>query len=461
MNDAESEHGVSWGILDDSVTLTVTPGDDGGMLVRFTDEDDDLIYSSPPRERGFWRSRTTIGEIGNELADRVPQSKAEVKDELAKVWDELRTNAEEYEQELVDPSASELIEHTDRVEVHGGPESKIDVVITARPYGKPREGAENDSRTVTRRLTFTSAEWVRDDGDVQKPAVVRKYHNTFYYTLDINWEQWREDIRPAWQEMQEIVTDDHQTTAERLAMSTVRALRGRLDVHAEKSRIVNDTWNGWWDDSGDETTVWVPGDTLVEILDENSRDGDYLGALSRAAKEEGFTSGGRKQTSIDGNPINLYPFPAEVLGVQEIDVIGLETDDDGDGEGELSGGDDDDGGGGPDSPDAPDAPESADSPESADDVEDGAGDASVETVIKAANDMDSDGTGVDEETLVAEVSDQQGIPPDEAASMVEEGVVSGEMYRPEGEDTIALRPGGGDPPGRDELPLEAEGVPEP
>lgn len=444
----KDQEGVSWELLNESVTLTLVPRDDGKLLVRFTDEDGGRIWTEP-FERRFWDSRTTKGEIGNNLAQEVPHTKNEVKTALKEVWTELAERTDEYEQELLNPSVEQLIENTERVEVHGGTETEIDVFVTAQPFGKHREPTQADSGPDTRKLTFTSAEWVRSDGDTQSPPIVKKYKNMFYRTLDINWAQWREDIRPAWEEMQEIITDDHQTTAERIAMSCVRALRGRLDVHAKKSRIVNDTWNGWWDDTGDEATIWVPGDTLIEVLDGHNKDGDYLGALSRAAQQEGFTSDGRWKTSIDGNPINLYPFPAEVLGIQEIDIIGLESDDDSDGEGETSGSDDHDGGNGPDNPETPNITES------------GMGDAAVDAVIEATSEMDSDGTGVEEEALIAEVSEEQEIPPDEAASVIEDGVVNGELYRPKGRDAIALRPGGGDLPGRDELPLESEGVPDP
>jgi hypothetical protein len=446
MSSSDKEQGVSWDILDESVTLTLTPQEDGGIFVEFTDEDDERIWAEP-HERKFWNSRTTKGEIGNSLARELPQTEAEVKAELRTIWSQLSEQSDEYEEALLTPSVEELIENTERVEVHGGPETEIDVFVRAKPHGGGPD---------TRKLTFSNSEWMRADGDRQTPPVAIKYNNVFYRPLDINWEQWREDIRPAWVEMQEIITDDHQTTAERIAMSCVRALRGRLDVHAGKSRIVNDTWNGWWDDTGDETTIWVPGDTLTEVLDEHNKDGDYLGALSRALQQEGFTSDGRWKTSIDGNPFNLYPFPAEVLGIQEIDVIGLETDDDGDGEGETSGSDDGGGGGdGPDSPEAPDAPESTDNAES------GAGETPVGAVVEAADKIDSDGTGVEEETLVAEMGQRRDMPPDKAMSAIEEGVRDGQLYRPSGEETVALRPGGGEPAGRDELPLEAEGVPEP
>lgn len=445
---SNGEQGVSWDILDESATLTLTPQEGGGLFLEVDDEDGSRVWAEQ-RERNFWNSRTAKGEIANNLAEQLPQTKAEVKNALRQVWVELSENNAEYEEALLNPSVGQLISQTERVEVHGGPETEIDVFVRAKPHG-----GEPD----TRKLTFTNAEWMRQDGDRKTPPVAIKYNNVFYRPLDINWEQWREDIRPAWVEMQEVITDDHQTTAERIAMSTIRALKSRLDVHADRSPIVNDTWNGYWDESGDETTIWVPGDTLLEILDENGKDGDYLGALSRAAQQEGFTSGGRKQTTIDGNPINLYPFPAEVLGIQEIDVIGLESDDDGDGEGETSG--DDDGGDGGDTPDSPDATEDVDQPESAG-PSGAAGDRTGEIVAETVEAMDDDGTGVDEDALVAEVSEQRDMPQDDAASAVERGVVNGQLYRPSDDGTIALRPGGGEPAGRDELPFEAEGVPEP
>lgn len=454
MSGSNEEQGVSWDILDESVTLAVAPKDEGGLRVRFADDDGELIWATEC-ERDFWTSRTQKGEIENTVAQHVPQPKPEVKGELQRVWSELEENADEYEQALLNPSVEELIAHTERVEVHGGPETEIDVFVRARPHG-----GEPD----TRKLTFSNDEWMRADGDRKTPPVAIKYNNMFYRPLDINWEQWRKDIRPAWVEMQEIITDDHQTTAERIAMSAVRSLIGRLDVHAERSRIVNDTWNGWWDDSSDETTIWVPSDTLVEILDENNRDGDYLGALSRAAQEEGFTSGGRKQTTIEGNPMNLYPFPAEVLGVQEVDVIGLETDDDDDGEGESSGDDGDDGGDGGDGSDEGDTPVTPTSPNTVDST-DGSGaatnDEAIEAVVETAADLGSDGTNVAESRLVAQTSQREDIPPDEVSARVEEGLLEGQLYRPDGEDTIAVRPGGGEPAGRDELPLENEGVPDP
>jgi hypothetical protein len=449
---SDGEQGVSWDILDESATLSLTPQEDGGLFLEVDDEDGDRIWAEQ-RERNFWDSRTTKGEIANNLAEQLPQTKAEVKAELQQVWVDLSENSSEYEQALLNPSVEQLIQQTERVEVHGGTETEIDVYVTAKPHG-----GEPD----TRKLTFSNSEWMRADGDRKTPPVAIKYNNVFYRPLDINWEQWREDIRPAWVEMQEVITDDHQTVAERIAMSAVRKLKSRLDVHADQSPIVNDTWNGHWDDSGDETTIWVPGDTMLEILDENGRDQDYLGAVSRAAQQQGFTSDGRKQTSIDGNPINLYPFPAEVLGIQEIDVIGLESDDDdGDGEGETGGDDGGGGDGGGDTPDSPGAASDVERPESAGPASAGSG-RTGEIVAETVKAMDNNGAGVDEDVLVAEVSERRDMPSDDAASAVERGVVDGKLYRPtDSEGTIALRPGGGEPAGRDELPFEAEGVPEP
>jgi hypothetical protein len=457
MSSSDEEQGPSWDILDESVTLTLVPSDGGDVLVRFTDAEDERIWTKS-FERGFWDSRTTKGEIGNNLAREVPHTKNEVKSALEEVWTDLTESTDEYERDLRNPSVEELIENTQRVEVHGGPETEYDVFVTAQPFGAYQDPTQADAGTETRKLTFSNAEWVRSDGDTQTPPVVEKYSNKFYRTLDITWQQWREDIRPAWEEMQEIITDDHQTTAERISQSCVRLLRKRLDAHAEKSRIINDTWNGWWDDSGSETTIWVDNPTLTEILEDHNRDGDYLGALSRALQQEGFTSDGREQAYIDGNPISLYPFPAEVLGIEEIDVIGLESDDDGDGEGETSGGDGGDGGdgGGNDGGDSGDGPEDdAPSPTEA------TADRTAEIVAGTVEQMDDDGTGVDEDALVAEVSEDRDMPPDDAVEAVEQGVVSGQLYRPDNDDTIALRPGGGEPAGRDELPLDEPGVPNP
>src|SRR5699024_5165611 len=140
---------------------------------------------------------TTKGEISNNLAEQLPHTDAEVKAALQQVWAELSENSAEYEQALLNPSVEELIDQTERVEVHGGAETEIHVFVTAKPHG---------SEPDTRKLTFTNAEWMRADGDRKTPPVAIKYNNVFYRPLDINWQQWRDDIRPAWVEMQEVIT---------------------------------------------------------------------------------------------------------------------------------------------------------------------------------------------------------------------------------------------------------------
>lgn len=431
------EQGVSWTILDDHVTMDVVPQDRGDVRVRFRDADDEVLWSST-YENGFWRSRTKKGEIGNHLANNTTFSKAKVKEELEDVWTDLTENERDYRTRLLSPSVEDLITNTESVEVHGGEETEYHVYVKAIPLGDSEAAEIADGGAEVRRLTFSNPEWVKADGETQTPPVVEKYANEFFQTLDITWSEWREEIRPSWQEQQTIVTDERMSTADRIAMSVVRSLRHRLDVHADRSKMINDAWNGWYDPEAPdgEAVVWVDGTTLDEALDQHDKGTDYRSALSRALQKEAYTVGNRRQTTIEGDPVELYPFLPETLGIEEIDVIGLDDD-----------GDDDD---------------AAASDDDGDDGDDGEQpDELVDDVVGVVDDLDPAGEGVEETAVVAEASATRDLgPPGEVEDAIERAVLDGLLYRPD-DELVAVRPGGGEAPGEDEIDTDEDGVPEP
>lgn len=438
--DEMEDAGVSWTILDDRVTMDVIPREEGDLRVRFRDDDDDVLWSSF-FERGFWTSRTKKGEIGNKLASNTSFAKKTVKEELESVWTDLTENAEEYESSLTSPSVEELIRNTQAVEVHGGEETERHVYVKAQPFGEYVGPEKPDGGASVRKLVFSNEEWVKSDGDTQTPPIVSKYSNAFYETLEITWQEWREDIRPRWKEIQEIISDDQMSTADRIAMSVVRSLRHRLDVHADREKILNDAWNGWFEtDSAHGAVVWVPGDTLDEALDKHDKGTEYRSALSRALKAEGYTLGSRRQTTIQGDPVELYPFLPETVGIEdtEVDVIGLGDDDDDDGNSDEGDGDDQD--------------DEAD------------GDDLLDDVVGVVDDLDPKGEGVAESEVVAEASAKRDLgPPDDIKDAIERGVLSGVLYRPgdEEEGLVAVRPGGSETPGAGDIDPDEDGVPEP
>ena len=438
-SDEVEDAGVSWDLLDDRVTMDVVPREEGDLHVRFRDTDGEVLWSSV-FERGFWESRTKKGEIGNKLAQNTSFAKNTVKEDLEHVWTDLTENAQEYESSLVSPSVDQLVRNTQAVEVHGGEDSEIHVYIKAKPYGTYVDRPQTDGGASIRKMVFSNSEWVKSDGDTQTPPVVEKYSNAFYEVLEISWQEWREDIRPAWQEMQEIVSDDQMSTADRIAMSVVRSLRHRLDVHADRGKILNDAWNGWYDpDSPHGEVVWIPGDTLDEALDKHDKGTEYRSALSRSLKAEGYTLGARRQTTIEGDPVELYPFLPETIGIEEIDVIGLDNGDDGDGDGESE------------------EQETDDLDDDGDDQEDDL----VEDVVGVVEDLDPSGEGVAESEVIAEASAQRDLgPPDEIRDAIERGVLEGILYRPD-EEAVAIRPGGDGSPDSGDIDPDEDGVPEP
>lgn len=209
MNDTtaiDSKHGVSWEILDGTAMLSLVPREGGDLLVRFDDPDGETIWTGL-YQRGFWDLRTQKGEIGNSVAKALPWPKEEVKAELQEVWTELGDNTDEYKRALLAPSVKRLIENTERVELQVDPVSRYDVVVTAELEGEPIDSEMDLDEPVTRTLSFTHTEWLRSGRSKARagtPPVVGKYKNEFYRTLNISWEQWREDIRPAWERMQEV-----------------------------------------------------------------------------------------------------------------------------------------------------------------------------------------------------------------------------------------------------------------
>ena len=434
--DEMEDAGVSWNILEGRVTMDVIPREDGDLRVRFRDKDDEVLWSSF-YERGFWESRTKKGEIGNKLGENTSFAKSTVKEALEAVWTDLTEDAAEYENTLISPSVKDLMQNTQAVEVHGGEETERHVYVKAQPYGDYTGPTQPDGGASIRKLVFSNEEWVKSDGDTQTPPVVSKYSNAFYETLGITWQEWREDIRPKWKEMQEIISDDQMSTADRIAMSTVRSLRHRLDVHADRDKILNDAWNGWYEaDSPHGEVVWIPGDTLDEALDKHDKGTEYRSALSRALKAEGYTLGSRKQTTIQGDPVELYPFIPKTVGVEDtdVDIIGL--------------GDDDDDGGSDES----------------DTADEGGDDELVDNVVDVVDDLCLDSEATSETEVIAEAATNRDIgPPDAIEDAIERGVLSGVLYRPEdGEDgLVAVRPGGRDTPGEGDVNPDEEGVPSP
>lgn len=440
-SDEIEDAGVSWTLLDGRVTMDVIPREEGDLRVRFRDDGDGVLWSSF-FDRGFWESRTKKGEIGNKLADNTSFAKNTVKEELEAVWTDLTENANEYESSLTSPSVEELVQNTQAVEVHGGEETERHVYVKAQPLGEYVGPEQPDGGASVRKLVFSNEEWVKSDGDTQTPPVVAKYSNAFYETLEITWQEWREDIRPRWTENQEIISDDQMSTADRIAMSVVRSLRHRLDVHADRGKILNDAWNGWYEpDSPHGEVVWVPGDTLDEALDKHDKGTEYRSALSRALKAEGYTLGSRRQTTIQGDPVELYPFLPETVGIEdtEVDVIDLGEDNGDDGSSDQAGEEDED-----------------DESDEGEDI--------LNDVVDVVDDLDPTGEGVPEGEVVAEAATERGLgAPDEITDAIERGVLSGVLYRPGDKETelVAVRPGGDETPGDGDIDPDEDGVPEP
>lgn len=447
MSDNEvQDAGVNWDILNDRVTMEVVPREEGDLRVRFRDSDDEVLWSSF-FERGFWSSRTKKGEIGNKLASNTSFAKSTVKEELETVWTDLTENAEEYENNLVSPSVEDLIENTQAVEVHGGEETERHVYVKAQPFGEYVGPERSDGGASVRKLVFSNEDWVKADGDTQTPPVVAKYSNAFYETLGITWQEWREDIRPQWTEMQEIMSDDQMSTADRIGMSVVRSLRHRLDAHAERGKIINDVWNGWYEpDSPYGEVVWVPGDTLDEAMDKHDKGTEYRSALSRALKSQGYTLGSRRQTTIQGDPVELYPFMPQTVGVEdtEVDIIGLDDDSD-----------DDDG---------KDTEDEAKETEDKAEVTESENKELLDEVVQVVSDLDPKREGVRETEVIAEAATKRDLaPPVDIEDAIERGVLTGLLYRPgtDEEDLVAVRPGGGEEPGGGDIDPDEDGVPEP
>jgi len=435
MADEIADSGVSWDILDGRVTMQVVPRDDGDLRVRFADDDGETIWSEI-YERGFWESRTHKGEIKNKLADNSAFSSSNVKEDLEQVWTELIENTEEYEQALISPSVDQLIENTQAVEVHGGgEETEYHVYVRARPFGTIRDKGQTDGGASERKLTFTNEDWARSDGDTQIPPVVEKYSSQFYEVLDISWQEWRDDIRPRWRDMQEVVSDLQTSTADRIAQSVVRSLRRRLDVHTDAEKMLSDVWNGWYEENSKEHggVVWVTGDTLDEALEQHGKGIDYRSPLSRALQNQGLSMGNSKQTTVQGDPVELYPFDLETLGVPKIDIIGLDHDDDQDDEA-------DDGDG--------------ESVAVGDTV-----DAVVRNVVETLEKEDPLRDGIQESELIVACCDERDIaPPDDVQDAIEEAVLK-DLIRRVDEDTLILSPGDDDPD--ENLDTDEDGVPDP
>jgi len=451
--------GVTWSILDDHVEMQVIPRDEGDLRVRFVDDDDDVLWSTV-FESGFWKSRTKRGEIGNKLAQNTSFAKSDVKTDLENVWTDLAENEEEYEARLVSPSVEQLIDNTVRVETYGGEEREIQVWVRGKPKGHISNTAETDGGADVRRLQFTNSEWIKRDGDTQVPPVVREYSNAFYEMLDITWQEWREDIRPHWEAMQEIVSDDQLSTDDRIAMSVTRSLRHKLNVYADRSKIINDSWNGWFDsdpNSQDGEVVWVTGDTLDEALDQHDKGIDYRSPLSRALKNQGYTSGTRQQTTVDGDRVELYPFLPEVVGIEEpsVDVIGLEDDDDDDDDTADAG--DDGGDGGDDSGGASQEGHETNGDEETIKPEDA--DSEVQQVVKVVSKMDPTNDLVPRKQVVMEASQTYDIgPPDDVDDLIERAILEDLVLQQEDGDTqeIGVQP----EMNVDSIDTDEEGVPD-
>jgi hypothetical protein len=194
-----SEHSLSWQVFG-SGALSITPREEGDLYVKIVDSDGELLWSGT-HEWGFWNSRVEKGQIKNEAARRHVQTKAEVEAELAGIWTELAERADEDEQFLISPAVSELLENTERVERCTEPEERYEIVVTAKRTGTSSNPNINMDEPVTRTLTFTEAEWNKSKGGRSGPPLIEKYLNNFYGLVSINWKQWREDVRPAWEEM--------------------------------------------------------------------------------------------------------------------------------------------------------------------------------------------------------------------------------------------------------------------
>lgn len=114
--------------------------------------------------------------------------------------------------------------------------------------------------------------------------------------------------------MAQQASDEVLTTDKRIAESVVQQFSERLEITDDQHEVLEDGWLGWYDPSTEHgEVVWVPGATIDEALAQHDRGTDYRAQVSRALRSEGYTANERKQTTIDGARVELYPFIPEVL----------------------------------------------------------------------------------------------------------------------------------------------------
>lgn len=430
---------ATWELFDGEYELSLSPNDDGSLEVEVREAggDEDLVWADT-KPRRFWTSGTHKGQVKNDLAPQLDDySKADVKAELTSVWTDLQAHDKEYEENLLAPAVEEVISSTQDVVVYrSGDKTQVHVYVTGQQHGTPRNGTASDGGATQEKFVFDSSEWTKDSGDTTKPPVVQKYHEKFFRTLDISWEQWANDIRPRWEDAQEFVNADPQTAEEQLAHMAVRDLARLCDWYADAEQAITDTMQGLYreDWKGYEEAIWIPKETMLEVLQDYDKGGDDLSTLSPTLMEQDLTLGKVEQTSINSETVYLYPFDLETLNVDKLDIHGLDLDEDDDDDGDEgeAGDESDDGGDGggagesatTDDTDEADSGGEAPSAQARDDLSE-----TAESVVDHLERETGGGRALPEPEIVATLASRDGLDPESLGDAIDEGVSTGWLVR--------------------------------
>lgn len=311
--------------LGKSYRLRMTPIADG-FRIRLCHGETQVYYIECDRD--WWESRNKLGQIGNEIAEDIGDSPSWVKSQLRKIANKLDAANEELVEELRNPEVDDILQRTNCVIGYdSGDELEMWIEIDA-PDDSDNDAAE---------WSFTLDEWMGD----ATYLINKKHFHSFDSHVELSEDDW-EDLRDAWEDMEERQSVGTDPERERIAELIIDTARSRLvgSVFEDRDKAANDKWNGWYEPAGgeysdpDDPVVWVRSEALQNAIDdETGKSGHgYIGKLTSTMDRLGMLAGESKRPTYGSRKATSYPIRLDALDLDEDDVILADDDDDPDGE---------------------------------------------------------------------------------------------------------------------------------
>ncbi|AXR81796.1 hypothetical protein [Natrarchaeobaculum sulfurireducens] len=298
------------------------------IRLRIEQEDNTEVHYREDVSRDFFDSRQKRSTIANEVARQTTLDATYVKDRFRDVKQFIDTA----ERRAMADDGREILERTEDVRAYQTPEQLTIAVWVEPPV---------DSHiTETRRFEFSAPEFQANSAD----PVKEKHFRVFLTRLRIADEDWS-IIRDEWLDDLELEQSESMSEDDVIADRIADVLSSRVSsrVYDDLEPLANSDTAAFYEPASeseyDEDTVWIQSVAIQQVIESETSKAPaaYIATLSQTLRRQDATLDSSTRRRVNGDRTSMYPFRADALGVDELVVQSLDSDEDSEDEASTGG----------------------------------------------------------------------------------------------------------------------------